>query len=1026
MATYNGNASDNTYTGTAAADYIYGNGGNDTLNGESGNDYIDGGGGNDSLSGGAGTDTLYGGDGNDTLTGGTGNDSLEGGNGADIYRFTAGDGADRIYNYDTDASVDVVSFSGLATTKVTSVIRTQGTDNLVIRYGTGDSLTVESYFDGYDPIAYRVDQFAFTDATWTWNEIQARAAIITGTASPNSLTGFDGWSNTISGLAGDDNLYGGDAGDLIDGGTDNDYLDGGGGNDSLIGGTGNDDLSGGDGNDTLTGGTDDLIAGATDNDTLDGGGGNDSLSGGAGTDTLYGGDGNDTLTGGTGNDSLEGGNGADIYRFTAGDGADRIYNYDTDASVDVVSFSGLATTKVTSVIRTQGTDNLVIRYGTGDSLTVESYFDGYDPIAYRVDQFAFTDATWTWNEIQARAAIITGTASPNSLTGFDGWSNTISGLAGDDNLYGGDAGDLIDGGTDNDYLDGGGGNDSLIGGTGNDDLSGGDGNDTLTGGTDDLIAGATDNDTLDGGGGNDSLSGGAGTDTLYGGDGNDTLTGGTGNDSLEGGNGADIYLITKADGKDEIYNYDADASTDVLRFTDMPLTDLTSVTRSGDNLVLAYRSGSGVTVDYYFSSAAYRINRFEFVGGDTLTNLFIGTDAKNVLNGGATNDALSGLGGADTLNGGAGNDLYFVDHVGELVNETAGAGTDTVLASIDYTLTANVERLALLAGAATATGNDLANVLTGNGANNTLNGGLGADTLIGGAGDDTYMVDDAGDLVIENIGEGADTVAAAITYTLVDNVERLSLIGTSAIKGTGNTLANTLIGNNANNTLNGRGGADTLSGGAGNDVYVVDNTGDTVIEAISEGTDTVKSAKTYSLGDNIERLTLTGAAAISGTGNDLANLLTGNDGANTLDGGVGNDQLIGKAGDDTLIGGAGNDTLIGGAGTDSLTGGVGADRFKFLTAGDGIDSLTDFVSKSDKVQVVSANFGALPVGNLVASQFVTAGTPLTSGDAVFIYDGTTGALAFDADGSGLGAAVQFATLTGPTAMRYSDLQVVAA
>ena len=181
------------------------------------------------------------------------------------------------------------------------------------------------------------------------------------------------------------------------------------------------------------------------------------------------------------------------------------------------------------------------------------------------------------------------------------------------------------------------------------------------------------------------------------------------------------------------------------------------------------------------------------------------------------------------------------------------------------------------------------------------------------------MVDNTGDVVTENANEGTDTVRSGVTHTLAANVENLTLTGTSAINGTGNTLNNLIIGNGAANTLNGgsgddtldgAAGADSLLGGTGNDTYVVDNTGDVVTESTNSGTDTVQSGVTHTLAANVENLTLTGTAAINGTGNTLNNLIIGNSAANTLNGGSGNDTLDGAAGADSLMGGTGDDTYV--------------------------------------------------------------------------------------------------------------------
>jgi Ca2+-binding RTX toxin-like protein len=171
----------------------------------------------------------------------------------------------------------------------------------------------------------------------------------------------------------------------------------------------------------------------------------------------------------------------------------------------------------------------------------------------------------------------------------------------------------------------------------------------------------------------------------------------------------------------------------------------------------------------------------------------------------------------------------------------------------------------------------------------------------------------------------------------------------------------------------------------------------------------------------VEHLVLKGAAAINGTGNTLANQITGNTGANVLDGGTGND---------TLSGGDGNDTLVGGAGNDALTGGADADTFWFNVApnaSSNLDTITDFESDVDKLQFSKAVFAALaPIGGaLVESQFAS-GVFSAGQDATdrIVYNTSTGALYYDADGSGIGAAVQVALLGSAPTLLYSDITVV--
>ena len=181
--------------------------------------------------------------------------------------------------------------------------------------------------------------------------------------------------------------------------------------------------------------------------------------------------------------------------------------------------------------------------------------------------------------------------------------------------------------------------------------------------------------------------------------------------------------------------------------------------------------------------------------------------------------------------------------------------------------------------------------------------------MSGGAGDDTYVVDNTLDTVVENLNEGTDLVQSSVTFSLSNNVENITLTGTTAINATGNALNNVLTGNT---------GVNILTGGAGNDTYVV-GTGDSTVENLNEGTDTVQSTITWTLGANVENLTLTGTAVINGTGNTLNNVLIGNTANNILDGGAGDDTLNGGAGTDTMKGGLGNDTFVVDVATDVVT-----------------------------------------------------------------------------------------------------------
>jgi Ca2+-binding RTX toxin-like protein len=380
-------------------------------------------------------------------------------------------------------------------------------------------------------------------------------------------------------------------------------------------------------------------------------------------------------------------------------------------------------------------------------------------------------------------------------------NDTLSGTSGNDRFFPGKGADTIDGGAgNNDYLEinnstdtahtnyttnaitGGFNNGTTFQnieivnfttGSGDDNInlgelravvSAGAGNDTIVGGVTvvwDIVGIPPARNEIYGGDGNDTitslsfifpgpgsflqtaplLDGGSGNDTLNGGSGNDILNGGTGNDSLTGGGGNDTYVVDSAgDIVTEVAGAGVDTVESSIFYT---LTD------NVENLTLT-ETGN--------------INGI----GNSLDNKIVGNSGNNIIDGGV---------GADNMSGGAGNDTYIVDNFSDLVTELAGAGVDTVQASINYNLTANVENLTLTGTANTSgLGNGLGNIITGNTGDNRLNGDGGNDTLNGGIGIDTASFNG-------NFTDYAITYNSTnLTYTIADTRQN-SPNGTDTLTG---------------------------------------------------------------------------------------------------------------------------------------------------------------------------------------------------------------------------------------------------
>jgi Ca2+-binding RTX toxin-like protein len=845
--------SQNSWTGTPEDDsYTYTGSTDFTGNGLAGNDAIAGNTGNDSLSGGNGNDFLIGRSGNDTLDGGLGDDTLSGGLGNDTYII--------------DSTTDTIT---------------------------------ETTTGGIDSINSSV--------TYTLG-VNLENLTLTGTSAING-TG-NSLNNTISGNSGTNILNGGAGNDILNGGAGIDNLIGGDGSDTYIVDSTTDTIT-----ETTTGGIDTINSSVTytlgvnlEHLTLTGtsvinGTGNslnNTISGNNGANILNGGAGNDILNGGAGIDNLIGGDGNDTYIV--------------DSTTDIIT---------------------------------ETTTGGIDTINSSV--------TYTLG-VNLENLTLTGTSAININGTGNSLNNTISGNNGDNILNGGAGNDILNGGAGIDNLIGGDGNDTYIVDSTTDIIT-----ETTTGGIDSINSSVTytlgvnlENLTLTGTSiinGPINGTGNSLNNTISGNSGDNILNGGAGIDNLIGGDGRDTYIV--------------DSTTDTI----------TETTTGGiDSINSSVTYTLGVNLENLTLTGTSAINGT----GNSLNNTISGNSGTNILNGGAGNDILNGGAGIDNLIGGDGNDTYIVDSTTDIITETTTGGIDTINSSVTYTLGVNLENLTLTGTSVingtgnslnnTISGNSGTNILNGGAGNDILNGGAGIDNLIGGDGNDTYIVDSTTDIITETTTGGIDSINSSVTYTLGVNLENLTLTGTSVINGTGNSLNNEITGNSRANTLNGGAGDDTLDGGAGidnliggdgRDTYIVDSTTDTITEATTGSIDTVNSSVTYTLGINLENLTLTGTTAINGTGNSLDNIITGNSGANTLNGGAGWDTLSGGNGNDTLSGYGGSthevDLLFGGAGADTFTLGDASSNLIFYTGNGNSYALIDFhLNEGDKIDLLGS------------------------------------------------------------------------
>jgi Ca2+-binding RTX toxin-like protein len=535
------------------------------------------------------------------------------------------------------------------------------------------------------------------------------------------------------------------------------------------------------------------------------------------------------------------------------------------------------------------------------------------------------------------ADTITGNAANNILDGgVDTVSDTLIGGAGDDSFYVRTTSDVVvevlSGGADTVFAQV---THSLSANADVEVLRATDANSTNAMN----LSGSSVAQTIIGNNGANILRGFAGADLILGNAGSDAIEGGTGIDTMDGGTGSDTYY--------------ADESADLIieSTADLAIGGYDTVNFNGTSGTFVL----GANIERLNLTGSFAINGT----GNELNNLMFGNAASNVIVGNEGHDIIDGAGGSDFMFGGIGDDTYYVNLTTDSITESnlsvAIGGLDTVYfngTSGTYILNTYIENMVLAGTSAISvignssknslTGNNGSNTLSGLGGTDTINGGAGADTMLGGDASDTYYADRIDDIVTETnanvLTGGTDLVyftGTTGTFVLTSNVENLTIQGNSAVGGTGNILDNMLIGNGAANTLSGLGGndfidgglgSDTMIGGDGNDTYVVNVVADIVTETNNNsaigGFDLVQfsgTTGTYTLGANVEGLTLIGAAAISGIGNETNNALLGNSAANTLSGLDGGDTIDGGAGIDTMIGGNGNDLYFANLATDIVT-----------------------------------------------------------------------------------------------------------
>lgn len=1071
MAVINGTAGNNVLIGTDLDDVISGFGGDDFIQGLGGADVINGGAGVDTVDysekttsvvvtltgataatvfvNGVADDTLsnvenvYGGSGNDTITGYAQNNLFRGGGGNDV--LDGGAGNDTADYADKTTSVVVTLMGATPATVFVNGIAEDTISNFENVYGGS----------GND--------------------------ILTGDDRSNILRGEAG-NDILNGGADDDLLSGGAGNDTADGGTGIDTFDlrektssvvvqlsGANAATVFVGGVAEDtirnveNIVGGTADDTLSGdAAANKLSGARGNDWLKGGGGADTLDGGEDSDTadysdkaaaiavalnggnpvtvtvggiaedliakienIVGGSGGDTIIGDAAANAFRGGLGADV--LDGGGGSDTADFSDKVQSV-VLALNGA----VDAIAAVGGTAEDTVR--NIENITGGSGNDQFtgDPAAntFRgglgADVLDGGDGSDTADYGDKTVSVVVTLAGANPTTAF------VDGMAEDslrniENIIGGSGNDVLAGDGFQNVLDGGAGTDMA------DYSASAKGIAVMLNGANDakVIVGSAAEDTLRN---IENVTGSAFADVITGDAQANILLGGSGSDILKGDGGQDVI--------------DGGAGIDTADFSEKTAAVV---------LALAGAANAIATVGGLAEDTVRNIESiFGGIGADVLT----GDGNSNTIRGGA---------GADSLDGGAGVDTVdYRDKTKSVAVTLDGATPVTVKVGgvIEDTIR-NFENISGGSAGDMLTGDGLANVLVGNDGADTLRGGLGKDVLDGGNGVDTADYLEKTDAISVTLN-GTASAAVLVGGTAEDTIRGVENI----LSGSG---ADTLVGDTASNMFRGALGADFIDGGAGVDTADYREKTGSVEVALSGASDsfvfvggvvedTIRNIENVFGGKGNDTLTGDGLANTL-NGNDGKDLLTGGGGADILDGGAASDTAsyrdktasvsvtldgatyttvtVGGAAEDTIRnveniwGGTGNDSLSGdananllsgGGGSDILFGGAGADifQFDFALGSTNVDTVLDFTA-GDRLFLSKSVFTTLSGGTLAATQFYAAAdaTAAQNANQKIIYDTTSGALYYDADGSLSGhTAVQFAVFSTHPSLTAGDFVLV--